>query len=48
MSRESLRRLVKELKVADEYHVSHETVGRVILDATKGPVQHESQLYNLS
>lgn len=35
-------------QVADEYHVSHETVRSVIFDATKEPVQHESQVYNSS
>jgi hypothetical protein len=35
-------------KVAEEYGVSHETIRGIILAATKEPVQHESQLYNLS
>jgi hypothetical protein len=34
--------------VATEYGVSHETIRRIIRAATKEPVQHESQLYNLS
>ena len=47
-----LRRVLEKKEplrqLADESHVSHETIRRVILAATKEHVQHESQLDHLS
>jgi orotate phosphoribosyltransferase-like protein len=47
-----LRRVLEKKEplrqLADEYHVSHETIRYVILAAAKEHVQHASQLDHLS